>query len=245
MARRSILLVFALIIALVGTAMIVLYVRNIDARATQGQELVTVLTATERIDSGEDVSTAFAEGKILPSEVRADDMVPGALDDIESITDLVALSTIYPGEQIIGSRFGNLGQAENLVIPEDKMAVSVDLTDNERVSGFVNPGAEVAVFVSADTQLEGTPVTKVLIPRVQVIGVGTTSMTSTTTSSEGGDETTEVLPRTLLTLAVDQKQAELLMYANRNADISVALLTDKSKIGTAGGVDEAAVLGGM
>ncbi len=36
-----------------------------------------------------------------------------------------------------------------LVIPDDKMAVSVELTDFERVAGFVNPGNEVAIFATA------------------------------------------------------------------------------------------------
>ena len=35
------------------------------------------------------------------------------------------------------------------MIPDDKMAVSVELTDFERVAGFVNPGNEVAVFATA------------------------------------------------------------------------------------------------
>ena len=57
MARRSMLLIVAVLIAALGTAMIVLYVRGIDDRATQGQELVEVLTATAMIEAGETVST--------------------------------------------------------------------------------------------------------------------------------------------------------------------------------------------
>ena len=82
--------------------------------------------------------------------MRRDDLVDGALSSTGSISDLVALGTIYPGEQIIAPKFGSLGDTESLVIPDDKMAVSVELTDPERVAGFVNPGSEVAIFVSAD-----------------------------------------------------------------------------------------------
>ena len=56
MARRSVLLLVAALIALAGTAMIVLYVQGIDARATKDQELVEVLVATETIDLGESVA---------------------------------------------------------------------------------------------------------------------------------------------------------------------------------------------
>ena len=53
MARRSALLIAAVLIAALGTAMILLYVKGIDDRAAQGQELVEVLTATEAIEAGD------------------------------------------------------------------------------------------------------------------------------------------------------------------------------------------------
>ena len=53
-----------------------------------------------------------------------------------SVTGLVATGTIFPGEQLIADRFGNAGSAQTLVIPDDKFAMSVELTDPERVAGF-------------------------------------------------------------------------------------------------------------
>ena len=106
MARRSILLIVAVIVAALGTTMIVLYVQGIDARAAQGQELVEVLTATEVIDAGETVAAAQEAGKLEKTEVVREDMVEGALTSTTSIEDQVALGTIYPGEQIIADKFG-------------------------------------------------------------------------------------------------------------------------------------------
>ncbi|WP_457205734.1 Flp pilus assembly protein CpaB, partial [Nocardioides sp. P5_C9_2] len=214
MARRSVLLIVAVLIALVGTSLIVLYVQGIDSRATAGQELVEVLTATDVIDPGEEVSAAQEAGKFEKSEVRREDLVEGALTSTSSINDLVAVGTIYPGEQILAKKFGNAGQATGLVIPDDKLAVSVELTDPERVAGFVNPGSEVAIFVSADPVLykpDGTErklpqYTGLLLPKVGVVGVGTTSVAATTTTTEEGEQTEQVA-RTILTVAVDQQQA--------------------------------------
>ena len=45
MARRSVLLAVAIVTALVGTLLIVMYVQGIDSRATEGQELVTDSTS--------------------------------------------------------------------------------------------------------------------------------------------------------------------------------------------------------
>src|SRR6478735_8340144 len=139
MARRSILLSVAFAIAALGTAMIIMYVQGIDARAAEGQS---------------------------------------------------------------------------------------------RVAGFVNPGSQVAIFASADPEIykaDGTtqklsPYTRILLPSVEVIGVGDTTMTPrTTTSGDGKETTTEQIPRTILTLAVTQDQAERVIYASRNGDLSFAL----------------------
>ncbi len=233
MARRSILLIVALIIALLGTGLIVMYVRGIDARATEGQVLVEVLVASDTVEGGEAVSAAMDAGKFEVAKVRREDLVPGALSSATTIQDLVALSTVFPGEQIIGSRFGTIGQTENLVIPEGRVAISVDFTDPERVAGFVNPGSEVSVFWSGTpvtiTDARQEPQTKLLLPRVQVIGVGTTSIASKTTTVDG-EQVIEQVPSTILTLALTQKEAEKVIYANLNGDLAVALLTEDSQV---------------
>jgi pilus assembly protein CpaB len=250
MSRRSILLIVALIVAALGTTMIVLYVSGIDARAAEGQERVKVLTATEVIDAGETVAKAQAAGKLEKTDVVREDMVEGALTSTASIEDQVSLGTIFPGEQIISSKFGAPGSADTLSIPDDKLAISVELTDPARVAGFVNPGSEVAIFVSADPFLmkpdgskqELPPYTRLLLPKVQVIGVGTTTVTSKTVTTDEGDKTTEQVPRTILTVAVDQEQAEKVIYGQRNGELSFALLSDKSDVHDNAGVTAADVL---
>lgn len=239
MARRSVLLLVAALIALAGTAMIVLYVQGIDARATKDQELVEVLVATETIDTGESVADAQEAGKIEKSEVRRADLVDGSLSSTSSISDLVSIGTIYPGEQLIAKKFGSLGDTQSLVIPDDKMAVSVELTDFERVAGFVNPGNEIAVFATALDPVALLPdnkeqklgsVTRIVLTRVPVLGVGTTSVTSRTTQNEDGATTEEEVARTILTIAVTQEEAERLIQADRSTELTFALLTDDSKV---------------
>ena len=238
MARRSVLLLVAALIALAGTAMIVLYVQGIDARATKGQELVEVLVATETIDTGESVTDAQEAGKFEKAEVRRVDLVEGSLSSTSSISDLVAIGAIYPGEQLIAKKFGNLGDTQSLVIPDDMMAISVELTDFERVAGFVNPGNEVAVFATAvnavalkadDSEQKLGTYTRIVLTRNLVLGVGTTSVTSRTTQDEDGGTATEEVARTILTIAVTQEQAEKLIQADRTSELNFALLTDDSK----------------
>ena len=238
MARRSVLLLVAALIAVAGTAMIVLYVQGIDARATQGQELVEVLTASDVIEAGESVADAQEAGKFQQTQVRVTDMVDGALSSTSSIGDLVATGAIYPGEQVIAKRFGGSGDTPSLIIPDGSLAVSVELSDPARVAGFVNPGSDVAIFVSADPVLM-TPAgesrtlpayTRLLLSPIQVIGVGTTSVSSRNTTGEDGQQTVEQVAKTILTVAVDQEQAEKLIFAARNGELAFALLNDQSKV---------------
>jgi len=231
--RRPILLIVAMASALLGTALIVLYVKGIDQRATEGQEMVEVLTASATIEAGEDVASAQKDGKFEKSQVRRADVVDGALTTTSSITDKMALTAIYPGEQILEAKFGNPGDTGDLLIPDDKAAVSVELTDPARVAGFVSPGSAVAIFLTGRPTAEGegeTGFARLLLERVTVLGVGSTTPVSTTTTDESGASTTEQLPRTLMTLSVDQRQAEKILYAQTSGELAFGLLTENSAV---------------
>jgi pilus assembly protein CpaB len=243
MGRRTVLLIVAVLIAAAGTALILMYVQGINARAVEGQERVEVLAATDQIDAGEKFSDAQAAGKIDTVEIARDDMVDGALASADSITDEVALSTIYPDEQILAQKFGMPEDAQTLPIPDGMMAVSVELTDPARVAGFVNPGSRVALFVSVDPELiteDGTKplpaYTDLLLPDVQVVGVGDTTVHTTTKTDEEGQQTTEEIPRTILTLAVNTEDAKKVVFSARNGELALGLRTTKTKVDDGPGV---------
>jgi pilus assembly protein CpaB len=116
------------------------------------------------------------------------------------------------------------------------MAVSVNLTDAARVSGFLNPGSQVAVFLNGVDQQSTQPFTRLLLPRVTVLGVGSTAPVATTTTDDSGAQTVEQLPRTLLTVAVDQEQAQKVLFASTNGELAFALLDGDSLVASDKGV---------
>lgn len=238
MGRRTVLLIVAALIAAIGTSLVFLYVRGVDARAAERFDAVQVLQAVDVISPGETVSEAQAAGKIQMGTVSRAHVLEGSRTSVADIGQQVALTTIYPGEQIVTAKFGEAGEQEVLTIPDGKMAISINLTDPSRVAGFVNPGAEVAIFSSAEAGTMGNPLpaTRLLLPRVSVIGVGTTTVVSTTTTDQTGAQTVEQLPRTLMTLAVDQADAEKIIFAARNSEVSFALLTSESTVKPGPGV---------
>ena len=61
-----------------------------------------------------------------------------------------------------------------------------------------------------------------------VLGVGSTTPVSTTTTDESGASTTEQLPRTLLTLVADQAQTQKVLLRASTGELAFGLLTDES-----------------
>lgn len=232
MSRRSVLLLLATVVAVIGTALVFLYVRNADNRAIEQFDTVDVLTAVETIEAGETIEAAQSSGKIQISAVPQQQVLDGALDSTETLAGQVAVTSIFPGEQIIASKFGGQVDTAVLAIPKGMQAVSVDLTDPSRVAGFVNPGSEVSVFhVQAEGPFEDEHRVRLLLDRVLVLGVGSTSSVTKTTTTTDGAETTQEIPQTLLTLAVTQEDAERVVWSYTHGKLALGLLTDDSKTG--------------
>lgn len=237
MDRRKVLLLVAAVIAAVGTLLVFLYVRGADARADQRYDAVQVLRVVKPIAAGETVEAAQAAGKIESGSVSKKDLLPDALTGTEPVAGKIAVTNMYPGEQLIASKFGAAGASNGLAIPKGKIAISVNLSDPARVAGFVNPGAKVAIFLTSSA--EGGAFTRLLLPSVQVIGAGTTTVVSTTTTDASGAQVAEQLPKTLLTLAVSQPEAEKVLFASTNGELTFGLLNEDSQVAPSQGVSNA------
>jgi pilus assembly protein CpaB len=238
MDRRRILLVVAVLVAAVGSALVFLYTKGADTRAEKKFDTVEVLEATAVIAPGEKFEDAQAAGKLALQSVSQDALLDGYQTTTDSLGGTVSLGTIYPGEQIISAKWGVSAAVQStLQIPDGMMAASVNLTDPGRVAGFVNPGSQVAVFVSGTDVTSGLPFTRMLLDRITVLGVGSTTPVSTTTTDESGASTTEQLPRTLITMALNQQQVEKVTFGATTGELSFALLTDKSVVEADTGVD--------
>lgn len=233
MGRRTLLLIAALVVAALGTTGIFLYVNGVDQRAQADYKLVDVLVATSPIAVGTTAKQASDDGLFGLRPYLAKSVQGLAVrSDIVGIESQVALAPIAAGEPIVTGQFGSPGQTNALPIPDGKLAVSLQLDDPARVAGFVEPGSDVVVFLTT-TETSGNnagqEVTRVLLASVQVIAAGATTVVTTTTST-GNTAQTEQLPKALLTLAVDQKEAQKIVYGQGHGKVTFGLLTDKSKV---------------
>jgi pilus assembly protein CpaB len=237
MARRTVLLVLAVVIGLFGAGAVGLYVSKADSRAQAGQQQETVLVAKKLIKSGTAVDVAEKQGLFKPTTMATKDVPPDALSDATSIAKLQAVSDIYPGFPLVPAMFSQTNAATGeLTIPDDKMAMSVQLTDPERVAGFVVPGSRVAIFVTFNVNAGGTKdgqtgdVTQLLLQSVPVLAVGQESLRTETNGSgdSNASNSKDAVPVTVLTVAVSQDEAGKLAHGAQVGKLYFALLSPQS-----------------
>jgi pilus assembly protein CpaB len=196
-----------------------------------------VLIAKNLIPAGQSGQDALSAGsfekKTITEEAAADD----ALGDSAGVLNLVAVSPILPGAQIQRPMFGASSSATNqLPLTDGQFAMSISIGDPNRVAGFLTPGANVAVFVTYTPKTGGAGVTtQILLPKLQVIATGNTTVTTTTTTKDAsGNPQTTQLPLALLTLAVDQKTFQKIVTAQAaGGTLYFGLLNKDSKIDAA------------
>jgi pilus assembly protein CpaB len=242
MGRKSLLLVVAIIIAAVGATLVWLYVEGVNSRAIADQNPVKVLTVSSAINFGETVTSAQQAGKLELTEMPKASVLTGALTSTKSISGDVALTVIYPGEQVLAAKFGTAvaAQTSDLTIPSGKLAISVQLDDPGRVAGFVTPGSSVVVFASLDSAASGTtagsPMTRVLLPNVEVLGVDQTTVRSSSHSDSSGADASSADAQTMMTLGVDQTQADKVIFASKNGTLAFGLLPKGTRVKSDPGV---------
>lgn len=237
MRHRRLLLVGAVLLAALGAGLVLAYANNANARALASQNPVRVVVAAVDIPAGTSVRDAKRKGMLQEKTIARDARVPNALspDSLPGLEDKVALSTIYTGEQVVAAEFGNVGAVSSLGIPPGMLAVSVQLTDPARVAGFVAPGSDVAVFLSVGGGGTGA-FTRLLLPRARVVAVGPSTVaplgSQPATATPGGEQ----VPRAILTLALNQGDAEKVVFAGQQGQLYFALLTDRSVVSKTPGV---------
>lgn len=246
MKRSVLVLCLALLLAVMGTTAVFWYVRGADARAMAGKQAVTVLIADQSVPAGTEAGKAVDSGLLRTEQMPADTVPAGVLSEIPSdLTQLVAVADIAPGQLVLRSMFGeDRPTTSGLTIPDGKVAVTVALGATQEVAGYVKAGSKVAVF---DTYTErdgkGAPtgdglpkkredvqITRVLLPSVEVLAIGGASAKKD--DSAGGQE-----GGVMVTVAVDQRDAERLILRSQTGSLHLALLSDTSKVKPGRGAD--------
>jgi pilus assembly protein CpaB len=227
MGRRTILLIAAIVVAALGTALVWMYADRADKAAIADQNPVDVLVATVDVAAGTS-GAAMAEAASVELRTLPEGAIPeGALSDLTGVTELVTLGPVFTGQVLLQKAFGTQQQAAGgLALPEGTIAVSIQLGDPQRVAGFVKPGSRVALFTTATGVGDvAEQQTTVLLPEVLVVAVGPTVV-----APAQGSSNTEEIPTAILTLALDQEEAQKVILASQTTALYMGLLDENSEV---------------
>lgn len=249
MKRRMLTAVLAFLLAVLGTIGVLAYVRGANNRALQGMRAVSVLVAQRGIPSGTTASDALRDGLLTVERLPASAVPPNALPSINGVGSLVTSSTVQQGELLLRPMLVQRAQATGgVAIPQNKLAVTVELCLPAAVAGYVHAGSQVAVFNtygdkslnvedtcggSHQSQAIGAVHTRIVLTKAEVLSVGTaptsTSGSGTGSSALAADATSgSTATAVLVTLAVDQADAERVITLSQTGLPYLGLLTAQS-----------------
>lgn len=244
MNRKIIAISVAVLLAVLGTTAVLLYVNSADSRALAGQEARTVLVATETIPEG--TSAAVARASLRAERMPVSSIPRDALTQLDkSDQKLVTSTNMAPGQLLTRRLLVTQSQKGAIALPKGKLAISIPVNGAEQTGAELKPGFQVALFNSFTVggkkggytpdgssvkTLGGTDqATRLLLPRVDVI-----SIIRDKKNDDGGN-----LGKFMVTVAVDQKDAEKLIHALATGLVSIAQINDDSHVSETGGTDTA------
>jgi len=246
MNRRIGLIALAVVLALVGTIAVYSYAHNADKRAIDKTKSATVLIVQKQVP----VATKWADAKTggyFKVEREPVEAIPSnAIADLNAVIpdDQVTNATIAAGQIALRSMFGDQTAVTGaLSIPKGDLAVTVRVTQDNAVAGFVQPESQVSVFVTSKIKNFNAPagsvtasdqdlmMTKLLLSRVTVIAVSQQPTTALAGKASSNNNNTSSNQDVMITLALTQVQAERLVLAEHTGELTLALLTKDSTVG--------------
>lgn len=206
--------ILALVLAVLGTFVLLSYVRGADERALAGTRTVEVLVASASIPAGTPANE-LAE-LVTTAAIPANTVVIGGVESLDQLVDQVATVDLERGEQLLVNRFAEpaefqaLGEVE---VPAGMHEVTVSLEPQRVIGGQITAGATVGIFVS-DLEAKTTHqvLHKVLVTSIQ-------RQPAPEQAEDGSDSPPLPEGSLLVTLALDATGAEKLVFGMEHGGV--------------------------
>lgn len=246
MNRRIGLTALAVVLALIGAGTVYIYAHGADRRAAESLSATSVLIVQKAIPVGTAWQDVVKDGYATRDDVPKASAPTAALSSLQANVPNreVATFAIAPGQILVRQMFGTPSPRTGaLRVPNHLQALSVALTMDADVAGFVQNGSDVAIYstfklVGQNPGNRSTAggadafATKLLIPRVTVLAVShpaTSTVSGATTGGSGlASSSNSSTSKVLVTLAVDQTSAQRIVLAQQVGTLYLSLLTSNS-----------------
>lgn len=206
----------------VGTALLVLFfLRSFQQANSPAVTMTQVLVANQNIPARIPIAANMFRIETRP-RTKVD---PDVMTDIKQVNGQLALITMPAGSILTASKVGtpaDVGLSVRLRPGMRAMSLSVDRVKD--VSGLVEPGDRVDVLAQGPKVGNLVQPAATILRGILVLGVGAALETAGATPPPDAQNAGTV------TLAVTPRQADLLMTADQNATIRLALRSPREPI---------------
>lgn len=252
MNKKVVGIVAAAVMAVIGTIILVVFVRGAEDRALEGEELVTVLVTEQQIPAG--TPAAQMEGLVTTEQIPAKIAPEGVVSDLVQVQGLVNNVDFLAGETLLAGRFvepENFNARRGSVeVPEGLLEVTIAMSQEQFIGGIPTPGDKIALIVNGDRadfipantdplaqpsdpanpdQLVATDLslTKIILQQALVTNVQGNPLPEAPVSGNAEDRVAPASGSILVTLALDGPDTERLLYVRDsqtlNANLHMAL----------------------
>ncbi len=170
--------------------------------------------------------TTITNDMIKEVSVPKDYMQPNVLTDKKKVVGSISREAVIAGEQITARRLVVAGKSSGFtgIIPKDKRAMTVDVTEETGVAGFPKPGDYVDVIVTFDQQDLGGPVSQIVLQNLQVLATNhEIENGEVTTTTANKSSSSSVSKSNTVTLAVNPQEAAQLALSDEKGKVRLAL----------------------
>jgi pilus assembly protein CpaB len=243
--RRLLAALAALVLLVVGTAVLVAYVRGADARALAGARPVEVLVVDQLIPEGTpgDALADFVRTETVPAKAAVD----GRVTELSALRGTVATVDLQPGEQLLAGRFErpeDLQVPGTVEVPAGLQEVSVLLEPQRTIGGRLAAGDTVGVYLS-QVLPDGRGQTSAVLHRVLVTQVQ--GAPAVPTAEGGAEEASASSPVTslMVTLALNSHDAETVVFGQEHGTLWLSLESEGVETGDTRVIDPYTVYVGV
>lgn len=242
-------------LALIGVVAVLTYARQANNRAIAGMKAENVYQATGTIPTGMSLLTASEKGLLKTIKVPVISLSAEPVNRVTAANEHLVLNASLATDELLTQNMlvskasVAASSAVTLPIPLGDVAVTVQMCVQEAVADYITAGSDVAVFDTyvtgkasvaqrtCDVTHQGIPpvlmATRIVLTRASVLAVGASPAAAGTSAGNASTVTdptsSSVQGSVLVTLAVDQADAERLISIDELGLPYMALLTPDSK----------------
>jgi pilus assembly protein CpaB len=213
--RRLVAIIGAVVLALFGTAVLIVFVSSAEDRALEGAERVQILVASAEIDAGTPANTI---DQVQLIEVPANMQPPDPVVDLETLGNQVTTQVILEGQTIVERQFGSPSDVRRpggQQLEEGDEIITIALEPQRALGGQLSAGDLVGVMLSLDAGGGGGDDEAIASPdseRTATTGMVISGVPVTAVSGGANAETGEAGDTVTVSLSVDQTEAERIAF---------------------------------